>query len=57
MTEGSRQPLLSPEKRKNVHKGIRRVLESLTEQTPSVLLMLALLFGIVAGVVAYVYSK
>jgi len=57
MTEGSSEPFLSPQKSRKMDKGIQRVRESLSEQTPSVLLLLALLFGIVAGVVAFVYSK
>lgn len=57
MTEGNNESLLSPQKTRKVNNGIQKLRESLSEQTPSVLLLLALLFGIVAGVVAYVYSK
>ena len=52
------EPLLGGKPgKKRLAKGVDRLRESLSEQTPSTLLLLALLFGIVAGVVAFVYSK
>ena len=54
---GDTDPLLADGKAVAPRKRVDRFRESLSEQTPSVLLLLALLFGIVAGVVAYVYSK
>lgn len=40
-----------------LEKAVRRLRQSLSEQTPSTLLILALLFGVLAGFVAFVYSK
>lgn len=57
MNGESAEPLIGEGKHKDGKRKIDRVRQSLSEQTPSVLLLLALLFGIVAGVVAYVYSK
>ena len=45
----------SPVKRsRTLHKKLQ---ESVAEQSPSTMLLLALLFGVVAGVVAFIYSK
>ena len=55
MSDETSEPFLDTSK--HGKRRVDRVRRSLSEQTPSVLLLLALLFGIVAGVVAYVYSK
>ena len=57
MNGESAEPFLGEGKEIKGKRKIDRVRQSLSEQTPSVLLLLALLFGIVAGLVAYVYSK
>ena len=60
MAEGAQpsEPLLTGKPgKKRMTEGVEKLRESLSEQTPSNLLLLALLFGIVAGVVAFVYSK
>lgn len=49
--------LLGGEKSKRLHRGLQRLRQLFVEQTPSTLLLLSLLFGVVAGLVAYVYSK
>lgn len=57
MSDESSDPLLEENKKSDTKKRVEKVRQSLSEQTPSVLLLLALLFGVVAGLVAYVYSK
>lgn len=60
MSRNDQEPLLANGKEQKDGKNNKRmqqVRDSLSEQTPSVLLLLALMFGIVAGVVAYIYSK
>lgn len=60
MSRNDHEPLLANGKEQKDGKNNKRmqqVRDSLSEQTPSVLLLLALMFGIVAGVVAYIYSK
>ena len=57
MTDEGAEPFLSDNSGKKKSRRVHKIRQSLSEQTPSVLLLLALLFGIIAGLVAYIYSK